>query len=188
MTASGERRLIHRGKKFDLEMVRVAMPSGRTVEREVVRHPGAVCIVPVLEPGPVPAPRLVMIRNRRFALGVELLEFPAGTLEPGEDPVQCAARELIEETGYRAERIQPLGTFFTTPGMTDERMHAYAASGLAPVGQDLEEDEQIRVEVVDASWALAAVDRGDLMDAKSIVSLFLALRRGVLRIPGALGS
>lgn len=182
MNPQGERSLIHRGKKFDFEMVRFATPGGRTVEREMVRHPGAVCILPLLEAGGPPS--IVMIRNRRFTVGRELLELPAGTLDFGERPEACAARELIEETGYRADRIIPLGTFYTTPGMTDELMHAFAATGLEPVGQKLEEDEQIRVEVLSASEVMAMLDRGELMDAKSIVTLVLGLRRGLLTDSG----
>lgn len=184
MTHFGERRLIHHGKKFDFEMVRYQTASGRTMEREMVRHPGAVCILPILAAEAGHGARVVMIRNRRFALGVELLELPAGTLEAGEDPAHCAARELIEETGYRAESIIPLGSFYTTPGMTDEVMHAFAATGLRHVGQRLEEDEQIRVEVFDVSAALALVDHGELKDAKSMVTLMLGERRGLLVIGG----
>lgn len=179
MTHFGERTLIHRGKKFDFEMLRYRSASGKTIEREVVRHPGAVCILPILaEAG---SDRLVMIRNRRYALGVELLEFPAGTLEKGEDPAACAGRELIEETGYRAAEVIPLGSFYTTPGMTDEVMHAFAARGLSHVGQRLEEDEQIRVELLGVEAALGLLDRGEFRDAKSMVTLMLGLRRGLVR-------
>ncbi|MBL8745465.1 MAG: NUDIX hydrolase [Phycisphaerae bacterium] len=182
MTHFGERTLIHRGRKFDFEMVRYRSASGATIEREVVRHPGAVCILPILEgEGGV---RIVMIRNRRFALGIELLELPAGTLEKGEEPSICAGRELIEETGYRAGSIIPLGSFYTTPGMTDERMHAFAATGLVHVGQDLEEDEQIRVEVIELARVLGMIDSGELMDAKSIVTLMMGQRRGLIGTRG----
>jgi ADP-ribose pyrophosphatase len=182
MTDFGERSLIHRGKKFDIEMVRYQTAGGRTIEREMVRHPGAVCILPILEEKGV-APRVVFIRNRRFTLGRELLELPAGTLEAGEDPAVCAGRELIEETGYRAATIIPLGSFFTTPGMTDERMHAFAATGLTHVGQRLEEDERIRVELAPGAGAMALIDRGELQDAKSMVTLVLGQRKGLLGSP-----
>src|SRR5262245_55411209 len=91
------RRVLHKGRKFNFEIVSVRSASGKQIEREVVRHPGAVVIVPVLDNGDV-----VMIRNRRIAIGDWILEFPAGTLEPPELPEKCAARELIEETGYKA--------------------------------------------------------------------------------------
>jgi ADP-ribose pyrophosphatase len=146
------------------------------LEREVVRHPGAVVIVPVRDDRQV-----VLIRNRRIALGgASLLECPAGTLEPGEDPSVCASRELVEETGYKAATVRPLGWFYTTPGLTDEKMYAFAATGLTAVGQDLEEDENIVVEVMPEREALQAITSGDLRDAKSMLALLLAERAGVL--------
>ena len=169
------RRLIHKGRKFDFEMVNVRMPSGQTVEREVVRHPGAVVIIPVLDSG-----EIALIRNFRLALETTLLECPAGTLEPPEPPETCAARELVEETGYRAATIVPLGWFYTTPGLTDEKMHAFLARGLEPVGQDLQEDECITVSPVAADEAFAMIDRGEITDAKSMLALLLARRRGLL--------
>lgn len=146
--------------------------------RDVVRHPGAVVILPILDgPG---GPQIVMIRNLRVALEAELLELPAGTLERGEDPAACAARELMEETGYEALTIRPLGRFYTTPGLTDELMHAFVATGLRSVGQDLEDDESIRVEPVPLAAAMACIDAGELVDAKSILTILWACRRGVL--------
>lgn len=186
MDPAGERLLIHKGGKFDFEVVRFPGRSGRTVEREMVRHPGAVCTLPVLAGVGSAGPAVVLIRNRRFTIGRDLWELPAGTIEPGEVPLDCAVRELEEETGYRAGRIVPLGTFYTTPGMTDELMHAFAATGLEPVGQRLEEDEQVRPVVVPAAEALAMIDRGELMDAKSIVTLLLGWRKGLIGPWGAL--
>ncbi len=186
------RRLIHKGKKFDFEMLTFTSPSGKKLEREVVRHPGAVVIVPILEEGGG-GTGVVMIRNRRLALGdggEVLLECPAGTIgdHGDEDPAQCAARELIEETGYKAERLVSLGWFYTTPGMTDEKMHAFAAMGLTHVGQALEEDESITVEIVPTARAVAMVADGrdgqaGLRDAKSMLAITLAQRRGLLGTP-----
>lgn len=173
------RRLIHHGKKFDFEMVTVTFPGGRQLTREIVRHPGAVVIVPILDNGDV-----VLIWNKRISIGQKLLECPAGTLEKGEEPALCAARELIEETGYEAATIVPLGWFHTTPGLTDEKMHAFAAKGLKEVGQNLEEDEDIEVEVVKAGEALGRIDRGEFSDAKSMLALLLAHRKGHLRGEG----
>lgn len=181
MTHFGERTLIHRGKKFDFEMVRFVGQGGKPLEREMVRHPGAVCILPILDDPQSRRPRIVLIRNRRFTLNMDLWELPAGTLEHAEEPARCAARELIEETGYRAASITPLGSFYTTPGMTDEIIHAFAATGLTHVGQQLEEDEHIHVHPVAADDALAMLDRGELMDAKSMLTMILALRKGILK-------
>lgn len=179
MSDFGERKVLHRGRKFDLEQVRYRSTSGKMIEREVVRHPGAVCILPILSDSS--GEKIIMIRNRRPALGVELLELPAGTLDKGESAADCARRELIEETGYRAGTIESLGSFYTTPGMTDELMHAFAARDLALVGQDLEEDEQIRVEPMPIDRVLELMDCGEFKDAKSMVTLWLGQRRGLIR-------
>lgn len=125
-----------------------------------------------------------MIHNRRPAIGPppgkQLWELPAGTLEPPEPPEQCAARELIEETGYRAATLRPLGRFYTTPGMTDELMWAFIATGLEQIGQALEADEDLTVEAMEPRRVLAMMDRGDLLDAKTMLSLLLAQRLGLL--------
>lgn len=176
MHEHGERELLHKGAKFDLELVRRRDDWGVERAREVIRHPGAVVIVPLLEGG-----RVALIRNFRLAVGATIWELPAGTLEPGEPPERCAARELVEEAGYRAGRIEPLGTFLTTPGMTDELMHAFAATDLRHVGQALEDGEEIEVVVKSQDEALDMIDRGELNDAKSMLALLLAERRGLVR-------
>lgn len=187
-------RLIHRGRKFDFEMVRIERPGRKPLDREMVRHPGAVVVVAMLESptgsnaGP---PTLVLIRNTRWALSGKdgrpetLWECCAGTIErdargQSEDPLECARRELIEETGYRAEHWTSLGWFFTTPGMTDERMHAFFARGLSHVGQKLEDDEAIQVQCVPVADVWRMVDRGELRDAKSMLAVALAARRGLI--------
>lgn len=174
--------LLHRGRKFNLELLTLPGPDGRPIRREVIRHPGAAVILPLL--GSPPAQRIVMIHNRRPAIGPppgkQLWELPAGTLEPPEPPEQCAARELIEETGYRAATLRPLGRFYTTPGMTDELMWAFIATGLEQIGQALEADEDLTVEAMEPRRVLAMMDRGDLLDAKTMLSLLLAQRLGLL--------
>ena len=155
MDTAAERQLLHRGAKFDFEVVTVRGRDGKSLRREVVRHPGAVVILPLVDRA-----HLALIRNRRIALGTTLWELPAGTIEAGEPPDRCAARELTEETGYAAGRLRPLGRFFTTPGMTDELMHAFVATDLQPVGQTLENDEEIDVHVVPVAEAMAMIDRG----------------------------
>ncbi|MBX3386082.1 MAG: NUDIX hydrolase [Phycisphaeraceae bacterium] len=175
------RTLLHKGRKFDFELARIERPGGKTLQREVVRHPGAVVVVPRLDNG-----HIVLIRVRRWPLeGEWQWECCAGTIDRDdagnpEPPDTCAARELIEETGYSAATLTPLGWFYTTPGMTDERMHAFFATGLHHVGQALEEDEDIRVEVVDPARVWSMMDTGELRDAKSMLAIFLAARRGLL--------
>lgn len=175
------REVLFHGSKFDFERVAVRTPSGGELRREVVRHPGAVVIMPVVQP-PGRAPAVAFVRNARVALEKYLLELPAGTLEAAEDPEACARRELIEETGYRADRLTLLARFYTSPGFSDELMWAYAAHGLTHVGQKLEPDEDLSVELIPVTRLPALIDSGELADGKSLVSLLLARARGL--IPG----
>ena len=109
-----------------------------------------------------------------------LVELPAGTLEPNEDPSVSAVRELEEEIGYTSDDLRPLGPFYTTPGLTDEIMHTYAALNLRFVGQRLEADEKITVQIITPDEAFAMIDDGRMMDAKSMLALLLARRKGLL--------
>lgn len=148
---------------FRVERVRFVDGAGREIVREVVRHPGAVTVVPVLDDG-----RLVTIRNWRIAVGGWLEEFCAGKLEAGEDPALAAARELEEETGFRAAEIRAVGTFFTSPGLTDELMHVFEARGLSPVPRRLEVGEEIEVSVRTAGDVERLIREGGIRDAKTI--------------------
>ncbi|MBX3378854.1 MAG: NUDIX hydrolase [Phycisphaeraceae bacterium] len=172
------RTTVRHGRKFDFEVVSVAMPGGRTLQVDLVRHGGAAVILPVLEAAG--GKSVVFVRNHRYSIGRPLLEIPAGTLEKGEQPIVCAGRELIEETGYRAANIEPLVEFLPSPGMSDERMYTFLATGLTHVGQDLEEDESIEVEIVPAADAIAMASDGRLEDGKSILAVLLAARLGRL--------
>jgi ADP-ribose pyrophosphatase len=176
------RRTIHTGRRFSFEMLRVRRPSGEEMDREVVRHPGAVTVVPVLGDG-----RVVLIRNFRVAVGEWLWECCAGALEAGESPAACAERELVEETGYEAKTITPIGWFYTTPGLTDERMHAFVATGLTHVGQRLEADEAIQVRWLRTGRILKMIEKGELRDGKSIAAILMARGRGLLDGSGSRG-
>ncbi len=162
----------HRGRLFSVQVLTWTDGLGRTVRREVVRHPGAVLVVPVLPDG-----RLVMIRNYRVAVGGRLWELPAGSLGAGEDPARAAGRELEEETGYRAGRLDRLCEFYTSPGFCDELMRVFVARDLEPVERRLEPGEDIDGEVVDPALALAMIEDGRILDGKSIVALLLWARR-----------
>ncbi|HMB95086.1 MAG TPA: NUDIX hydrolase, partial [Tepidisphaeraceae bacterium] len=117
-----EKQPIFEGKKIRLEVHHLRNEdTDKRITREVVVHPGAVVILPLLKDD-----QIVLIRNRRYAVGQILIELPAGTLEKGEPPMNCAGRELLEETGYLAGRIQPIGNFFTSPGILSEKMYAFA--------------------------------------------------------------
>jgi len=152
--------------KFNVERREYNVPGQAPVRRELVVHPGAVLIIPLLSPTSI-----VMIRNHRFTVGQELLELPAGTLEPPEPPVQCAARELEEETGYVAGQLEPLCEFYTSPGFTNERMYAFVATRLTATAQRLETTERIRVEPMALADALAATADGRIVDGKTIAAL-----------------
>ena len=162
-------------RKFTVERREYNIPGVGMVVRDLVVHPGAVLIVPVLSSGEV-----VLIRNFRYAAGQKLLELPAGTLEPPEPPIKCAARELEEETGYITEALEPLCKFYTTPGFTDEFMHVFVSSGLTAKQQRLEATEQIEVAVTSFDDALAATLDGRIIDAKTIAALHIynSTRRG----------
>ena len=158
--------VLYTGKRFWVERCQQVLADGSVHRRDIVRHPGAVVILPLLDDG-----RVGLIRNYRVAAGKTLLELPAGTLERGEDPEDCARRELAEETGYRAERLQRLAVFYASPGILDERMHLYLATGLRAGPMALDAGEEISV--VPTAWdeALAMARDGRIEDGKTLVGL-----------------
>jgi ADP-ribose pyrophosphatase len=152
----------------------VTLPNGATVELEVIRHQGASAVVPLQEDGTV-----LLIRQYRHAAGGFIYEIPAGKLDPGENPLACAERELEEETGRRAGHLEHLLTFFTTPGFTDEIIHIYLATELIPGVQNLEHDEVLEVVEMPLERALQRIADGTIRDGKTIIGLqtaFLARR------------
>jgi ADP-ribose diphosphatase len=167
--------VLQRYRIFAIVEQAVRLPSGRTMVRQVVKHPGAVVMVPQLEDG-----RLLLIAQYRFAVGETLLEFPAGTLEPDEAPLECAKRELIEETGYRAEHWRALGMTYPSPGYCDERQHLFVASGLVPEHAARDEDEILEVKRLTVQEVERAIADGALVDAKSIAAYGRAKLQGVL--------
>ncbi len=158
--------LLLKTKKFNIVRETVRTPAGRNKTREIVRHPGACVLVPMVD-----ADRVCLIRNFRISVNETLIELPAGTLEPNEPPQVTAERELIEETGYRAAKIEFLHSFFLSPGILDERMHLYLATGLSAGATAREEGEEIENLVVTWPEAIDLVFRGAIKDAKTIVGL-----------------
>ena len=157
---------VFQGAQFDVRVTELSCASGKTVTREVVIHPGAVVVLPIVDSNTI-----IMIRNERFAVGETLWELPAGTLEPEEPPEETAKRELIEETGYRCEQLHPLTTFYTTPGFCNETMVAYVAEGLSFVGQNLDDDEEITVEPLKWDDILKMIRGNEIRDGKSLAAL-----------------
>jgi ADP-ribose pyrophosphatase len=159
-------RVLLTGRIFSVEERVVERPGQPPIRRQVVVHPGAVVILPVLDDG-----RIVMIRNFRHSINEELWELPAGTLEPDETPEQTARRELEEETGYRAAAMTPLCDFYTSPGICTERMYGFAARGLSHVGQRLQGAERITPLPMELADVRGMLLRGELHDGKTIAVL-----------------
>ncbi len=167
-----ETKTVYDGRLLKVRADRVQLPGGSESTREVVTHPGAVAMVPVTADDQV-----VLVQQWRYAAGGPLLEIPAGTLEPGEEPVTCAARELAEEIGCRAGRLEPLGSFFVAPGYSSERIHLYLATELQPAEGEPDADEAIEMLLVPLAQAVAMARDGRIEDAKSIIGLLLAAER-----------
>lgn len=168
------------GRIISLDVDEVRFPDGSVGKLEMIRHPGASAVVPLLnEDGsdaPARDPMVLLIRQYRYAADGYLYEVPAGRLNPGEVPSQCATRELKEETGYDAKHVELLLTMFTTPGFTDERIHLYVATGLTAGESQREADEFLELKPLRLSNALAMIDSGEIQDAKTALALFLTQR------------
>jgi ADP-ribose pyrophosphatase len=164
-----ESRQIYSGRIVKFRLDTVVLPDGSTTTREIVETPGAVVIVPLTTDDQVR-----MVRQYRSAIREYLLELPAGTLEPGESPEEAAPRELAEETGDRAMHWQQLAGFYTVPGICDEYLHLFLATGLSQGETNLERDEFIEVVTLPLDEALDMVARGEIRDAKTMIGLLLA--------------
>jgi len=158
--------LIYVARIFRVVRRRYVRADGRPGERECVLHPGAVGIVPLVD-----ADHVCLIRNHRPSVERTLIEIPAGTLEPGEDPAVCAARELDEETGYQAGKLEKVTSFYMSPGILNERMHLYVVTELRPGPAHREAGEEIDNYVVTWAEALELIDRGEIEDGKTIAAL-----------------
>jgi ADP-ribose pyrophosphatase len=164
-------RTVYKGGHIQVREDRVVEPGGHEASREIVVHPGAVCIVARPTPEDV-----ILIRQYRHATGSELVEIPAGTLHAGENPRDCAIRELEEEAGYLAATMVERGRFWTTPGFTTEFMYLYEATNLTKTQINPDDDEVIEVDIVPRSKALQMIDDGQIQDAKSILGLLRVLK------------
>lgn len=169
-------RKIFDGRIVALSIEEHRLPNGRRAEFEVLHHPGGAAVLPLLDDG-----RVVLIRQYRSALNGMLLEIPAGRLEPNESPEACVRRELVEEVGYRADRVEKLGEMLPAVGFCDERIHLFVATGLTAVPQALEPDEYIEVLPLPLEEALAMVARGEIPDGKTQLALLLWQGRQAVR-------
>lgn len=164
-------RLFYEGKKFNFEVSRFRLPNQSVGDWECIRHPGGAMAVPITADN-----QFVLVRQYRFALQARLLEFPAGTVEVGEQPLVTIQREIEEETGYKASTWKSLGKFPNAPGYSDEIIYAYLATDLEklPGGPRLEEDEDLEVLLMDAETLDKEISSGAAIDAKSIAAFYMA--------------
>ncbi|MFV0497040.1 MAG: NUDIX domain-containing protein [Candidatus Fimivivens sp.] len=167
---AGEKQLssqkIYDGRILSLRVDRILLENGREAVREVIDHQGAAGVVAFDEQG-----KLLMVRQYRYPVGQEMLELPAGKIDPGETPLQCAMRELQEETGYKAEKLMLLGRLYPAAAYDVEMVHLYYAQGLTAVQQQLDEDEILSVEHVDFDEAVRMVLDDEILDSKTQIGI-----------------
>ena len=167
-------RRLYSGKVLDLDMDTVRFPDGSTGELEIIRHSGASAVLPFLSDPAGEDPQVLLIKQYRHAADGYVYEIPAGRLDDGEDPEACAIRELREETGCSAERLEKLTTIYTTPGFTDEKIHLFLATGITHGDHGREQDEFLEVETMTLSRALELIRSGEIVDSKTVVTLLFA--------------
>lgn len=167
---------VYRSSVLNVVEDTVVLPSGTKKKHITLEHPGAVVILPVRSDG-----KILMIEQYRHSLGRYILELPAGTLNPGEDPLECAKREICEEIGFEAQNWQPLGSVYPAPGFCTEVQYLFFASGLSPKKLDGDEDELIEIHPMRVSELTAEILAGSVGDSKSIAAFFRALHIGLFR-------
>jgi ADP-ribose pyrophosphatase len=168
-----ESQSIFKGAVFDVERDRLREENGSEIVREVVRHAGGAGCLPLFDDG-----RVALVKQYRHPARCDLLEIPAGKIEVGETPAECAAREVEQEIGFRPGRIQRLAEFYSTPGFCEERLYVYLATELEQATQNLDHDEFVEVIYLPLGEAVAMVERGEIEDSKTIIALLLAARKG----------
>ena len=159
----------HQGRTFTLVSEKVSLGNGVTTELDIIRHPGASAIVPMIKQD-----EIILLKQYRHAAGGYMWEIPAGTFDGSEAPLLCAQRELKEETGFIADRWHKLGEIVPVPGYSDERIHIFQASDMTPAEQQLDVDEIIEVHTVKFEDALNMIYKGDICDSKTIAGICLA--------------
>ena len=174
MTGKVSSQRIYTGRVINLDVDTVQFPDGSVGELEMVRHPGASAVLPFLSDPGGEDPQILLIRQYRYAADAFIYEVPAGRLEPGETPESCAHRELQEETGCTAERVERLTTVYTTPGFTDERIHLFMATGLTRGEARREADEFVENVPMTLSRALTMIKDGEIVDGKTAIALMFA--------------
>ena len=164
-----KRDVVYKGRIFELVRENVTLKNGVTTDLDIIRHPGAAAIVPAYG-----YDKIVLIKQYRHAIGEFVWEIPAGTFDNNEDPLECAKRELLEETGYIANFWEKLGEITPVPAYSDEKIHVYFAANLAKKDQNLDEDEILDVHTLKVPDVLNMIHRGEIKDSKTIASIFMA--------------
>lgn len=162
---------VYQGRAFAVRCDHLRTPDGRTVKYDIIEHTGSVILIPVDAEG-----QMHFVRQYRHAAQIELLELPAGTLEPGEPPAEAAAREIREEIGMEAQRLVEIGAFYLAPGYSTELMHVFLANNLKRNPLEADADEFLSVEKIPVAEALRQAESGEMQDAKSLAALLLARR------------
>lgn len=166
------RTTVHKGRIIDVEIDAVKLPTGHTVDMEIVRHPGSVVLLPIPEPG-----KIILIRQYRYTVDKWIWELPAGTLKPNEDPAKAAARECEEEINLVPHVVRAVGSYYPSPGFCDEVMNFYRCEDLRPPAADStvrkDEDEEIEPRSFTLAEARALVESGEIIDLKTVAGLSL---------------
>jgi len=160
---------IYQGRVFKLVKENVTLQNGTETQLDIIRHPGAAAIVPAYG-----YDKIILIKQYRHAIGEYIWEIPAGTFDENEDPLECAKRELLEETGFRAEFWEKLGVITPVPAYSDEKIHVYFAANLIQETQNLDKDEVLEVHKLKVTDVLEMIRRGEIKDSKTIASIFMA--------------
>lgn len=168
-------RLAYDGVLLKLYCDEVLLPGGEKTLREWIDHPGAAAVIPLL-----PGNRVVLVRQFRYPVQCETLEIPAGKMDPGETPRQCAERELAEETGFSGGSFEEIGSFVTTPAFTNERIHLFLVRNPVPGPTGPDEGEYVKTAILEVAEVFKMIDREMIVDAKTIIAFFLAQRKGLI--------
>lgn len=165
-----DKKNIYSGKIISLDIETVLLPNNRKAKREIVKHPGAVAILPINDKN-----EIFFVKQYRKAIDSELIEVPAGKIEPNENPKECAIRELKEEIGQKANKMTYIGEFFTSPGFSNEIIYLYKAEELAPCQLEKDEDEFIIIEKYEKAKVIEMINDGIITDAKTILAVYLCI-------------